>query len=197
MRRTISSTGLVLAVVAALTGCVSITIPPPGPSSSAEPSAPPSASPSGPSESFTAGAPDGQCLTANLSASLEAEPSSLGHGHWSVILTNDGAPCVLDGFPTIQVTSNGTPLGAASEDDSGVPHSPASLATGGSAVASLSAVNIDPGGGPLGDACTVDHGDAVAVTPPHATIAIPVPMADFPACSNGTAWMTVGPVTNG
>jgi hypothetical protein len=191
---------LCLATIAVLAGCSTPAAPPsntPSSDSSPAPAASPSPSPTSASESFTAGAPDGQCLTASLSAALEPVSSSLGHLHWEIRLTDNGAPCVLDGVPEVQVTRSGTRLGAAAEAESGTTPAPVSLATGASAVASLSAVNNDPGGGPLGDACTLDHGDTVAITPPHAMIALLVPMAGFPACSSGTPWMTVGPLTNG
>lgn len=84
-------------------------------------------------------------------------------------------------------------LGAAAEANSGTTPAPVSLATGASAVASLSAVNIDPGA----DRSVTPALSTTAITPPHATVALMVPMADFPACSSGTPWMTVEPLTSG
>ncbi|MBB5632427.1 hypothetical protein BKA04_000650 [Cryobacterium mesophilum] len=182
-----------IAAVALLAGCSTV-------SASPSPSAPvtaPSSSPSAAEETFTAGAPDGQCLTADLSASIQPASSTAGHIHDVITLTNNGAPCVLEGYPTVAVSSGGSQVGAAAEDDSSAIPAPITLAAGGTAEAQLTAVDIDPGGGPLGDACSLDVGDAVLVTPPHSMIALSVAEAGFPACTSGTPWMTVGPVTGG
>lgn len=189
---------LVVSVVAVsfLAGCSTISTPPSPPPSNAA-SSTPSASSTAAAETFTAGAPDGQCLTAELSVSIQAASGTAGHLHEVITLTNKGGPCVLEGYPTVAVTSGGIPVGAAAEDDSSASPAPITLATGGTALAQLTAVNIDPGGGPLGDACAVDVGDAVAVTPPHSMIALSVAESGVPACSSGTPWMTVGPVTAG
>lgn len=200
---------LALSVAAAtlLAGCSTATAPPspespptessPSASPSAgEPSSAPNSTAPDSSESFTAGAPDGQCRTANLTVSLGNEGSAAGHIHYAVTFTNTGETCVLEGFPTVQVTGGGSPIGVAATEDSGTAAQAISLTRGGTTSAELTVTNIASGGGPLGDACTVGHGDAFAVTPPHSTTAISVPMPNIPACSNGAQWMTVGPVVN-
>lgn len=104
---------------------------------------------------------------------------------------------MLEGFPSIQVTAGGTPIGVAATEESSTTSEAISLTRGGTTSAELTVTNIASGGGPLGDACTVEQGNAYAVTPPHSTIVVPVSVPNVPACSNGTPWMTVGPVVNG
>ncbi len=189
---------LPIAVAMLLAGCVSITYSPtntsPSPSGSSA-SGTPSQSPSPTAESFTPGAPDGQCLTANLSVSVEDESSSAGHMHSAIVFTNNGPDCTLEGYPNVQVMNDGVPMGSSSEEDSTATEALVSLPAGGTATAQLASVNIDPGGGPLGDSCIVDHGTGYLVTPPHSYTAIPVDVPNVPACTNGTVWMTAGPVS--
>ncbi|MEO7348499.1 MAG: DUF4232 domain-containing protein [Terrimesophilobacter sp.] len=165
---------------------------PPSPSAT-EPSATEPA-PS-PSEAFTAGAPEGQCLTANIAVSVAEADASAGHLHYVVTFTNKGEACVLKGFPTFQVTRDGAPLGLVAEDDSSAVPALVTLAAGGTAVAALTAINLGFDGGPLGDACAILEGNAVSVTPPHSTIAIPVTPLNFMACANDVPWMTIGPIS--
>lgn len=159
------------------------------------PSTSPSASPSAAAETFTPGAPAGQCLTANLAVTIEAEGSSAGHQHATIVFTNKGASCVLEGFPAVQVIANGVPMGSSAGQDSSASSAPVTLASGGAASSELASINIDPGGGPLGDTCVVGHGDGYNITPPHSLLPILVPVSDTPACTNGVAWMTVGTLT--
>lgn len=204
-----SSLFLTLSVATAvlLAGCTSTSAPqgsepsaPMSPQQTSEPSAstpattPPQSVPTAP-EQFTAGAPDGQCLTENLTVSLSDPDGTAGKLHYEVTITNTGSACVLEGFPRVRVTAGGSPIGAeAAQDPSTTPVS-LSLTRGGTTSATLTMTNIGSGGGPLGTACTFAQGDALAVTPPHSMIAISVPM-DVPACSNGIEWMKVGPVVN-
>jgi hypothetical protein len=183
--------------VLALAGCITATGPSPAspPSPSVSPKESPSASPTTPAETFTPGAPEGQCLTANLLVSVVDEGSSAGHLHSQVVFTNRGPACVLDGFPTVQVMKAGVPMGSGIEDDSSAAEAPVPLASGGTAVAQLTSVNINSDGGPLGDSCVVDHGTGYLITPPHSYTPIPADVADLPACTNGTVWMMAGPVT--
>lgn len=193
-----SSLILPAAGVLLLAGCVSVTYSP-GPSSpspsDASPAASPSAASASPAESFTPGAPDGQCLTANLSVTVQDEGASAGHLHSKIVFTNNGPDCALQGYPNIQVMNAGVPMGSSSEEDSSASAALVTIAAGGSAVAQLTSVNIDPGGGPLGESCAVDHGSGYLVTPPHSYSPISVDVAGVPACTNGTVWMVAGPVT--
>ncbi|MEO7348501.1 MAG: DUF4232 domain-containing protein [Terrimesophilobacter sp.] len=183
---------LSVATAVLLAGCTSTSVPqgsePSAPTSPAQtseppastpPAAPPQSVPSEP-EQFTAGAPDGQCLTENLTVAISDPDGSAGKLHYELIITNTGSECVLEGFPRVQVTSGGSPIGAAASEDSSTPPVSLSLTRGGTTYAALTMTNIGSGGGPLGTACTVAQGDALAVTPPHSMIAISVPM-DVPA----------------
>lgn len=130
---------------------------------------------------------------------IKGPDGSAGHLNYQIVFTNNGPDCVLEGYPEVAVlvsTGSGV-LGAAAMDDTNAAATAVTLASGGTAVAALSAVNIDPGGGPLGGQCTLDHGDGFGITPPHSLQRIKVQLDSVPACSNGTAWMTVGPVTAG
>lgn len=147
-------------------------------------------------EEFTSGAPDRQCLTENLTVSVSDQGSSAGHTHYFVTFTNTGEECALEGFPGIQVMTGGSPLGAPASQQANEPPRSLLLTRGGTTSATLTVTNIGSGGGPLGGACTVSSGDALAVTPPHSTIALRVNMPNFLACSNGAPWMTIGPVIN-
>lgn len=195
------SLGSVLGVVGLgllLAGCAT---PAPPPADSSSPSSPESASPSpsAAAETFEPGAPANQCETANLSVALEGPDASAGHLHYRIVFTNNGPDCALEGYPkvTVRMSAGSAALGTAAVDDSNTTPSIVTLPTGGTAVALLSAVNIDPGGGPLGDQCGLEHGDGYGITPPHSLQPILLQAADVPACSNPVAWMTVGPVTAG
>lgn len=184
-----------------LVGCsVSAPLPPP--------TSPPAASPSGttPSptatvaaETFAPGAPANQCHTADLAATIQGPDGSAGHLNYRIVFTNSGADCVLEGYPEVTVlkSAGSAILGAPAANDANTTGAAVDLATGATAVAILTAVNIDPGGGPLGSQCILDHGDGFVITPPHSLQPLKVMLAGVPACSNGTAWMTVGPVTSG
>ncbi|MBX3090888.1 MAG: DUF4232 domain-containing protein [Cryobacterium sp.] len=178
-----------------LAGCVTVVSPPSSSPSSSSSASSPSASPSPAPEQFAPGAPANQCLTANLSVSVQEASASSGHLHSLIVFTNNGPECALSGFPSVQVMSSGVTMGASSEDDSSASPTVVTVPSGGTAVALLTSVNIDPDGGPLGDACVVDHGSGYDVTPPHSLSPISVDDDNLAACSNGAVWMTVGPVT--
>lgn len=183
------------AAVALLAGC---STPSPEPASSSPASSPPisspSASPTEASETFSPGAPAGQCLTANLVISFEGPFGSAGHLNYRIAFTNNGPTCVLQGFPGVAVVRDGTQLGQEAEDAVGFTPAAISLDAGGVAVSHLSSVNIDPAGGPLGNGCSVDHGDGYRITAPHSMTPFTVAAPNVAACTNGITWMTIDPV---
>lgn len=187
-------------VIGLLSSCASVSSPgnnEPSPSGSPETVATPSPSPSGDTgaETFTAGAPSDQCTTKQLSIAVSTESASAGHLHYLITFTNNGPQCSLSGFPVVQVAKAGTPFGSVASQDTASAPVTVPIATGASAYAQLTVVNVDPGGGPLGSACTVDHGDALFITAPHGTIVTPIPVDSFAACSNNTDWFTVGSIS--
>lgn len=202
MFRRISAIVLALTTATLLAGCITIQMPNSNTNTNSGQSTSPSpttssasSDQSSPPEVFTSGAPDGQCLSANLSTQFEPESSSMGHFHYSVVFTNTGSQtCKLQGFPAIQVVKAGIALGAQADPDSAAAPSVVSLAPGASASAQLSGVNLGLDGGPIGDSCAVDSGDGVSITPPHSTVPTVIAMPDFSACANPVTWMTIGPV---
>lgn len=118
--------------------------------------------------------------------------------HAQIVFTNTGpTACVLRGAPGVSVVGrgDGTQLGEAA--DRAADQNPPAVtlaAGGGTASAPLQSVNIGTDGGPLGTACAVEAGDGYRVYPPHSYVAVFVP-ATVDACTSGTAWMTVGPVS--
>jgi Protein of unknown function (DUF4232) len=170
----------------------------PSPSPSDTPSASPS--PSASEDPIDPSAPAGQCKDTNLKVEISAPDGAAGSLNYQVSFTNTGtSDCVLDGYPTIYVVGNGngTEFGVVAAQDLSTPASTVTLEAGSVGVALLTAVNIDPGGGPLGAACTVGKGDGWVVLPPHSYHQYPISSPGVPACTNGKAWMTIGPVVAG
>jgi Protein of unknown function (DUF4232) len=192
-------------VMLSLAGCTPTGAPAPSPGGS---SAPPAASDSAsPSPSAAGGghvgdptAPDGQCPDSSIAVSVEGADSTAGHLHYRVVFTNTGtSDCVLQGIPTVFVVGNGnsTEYGVVAAPDTGASAPEVTLAAGGTGVAQLQAVNIDPAGGPLGTSCAVNHGDGYIVLVPHLDHQFVVAAAGVAACTNGTPWMDIGPILAG
>ena len=188
--------------VGLLAGCATTQVPSADVTASSSPSDPTeSPTPTGgsPDEVFAPGAPDGQCAAVNLDVTIEGADGAAGSTYYRVVFTNSGQECVLQGFPTVAISGlgNGTQMGVkADELDESSPVI-VTLATGGSAVAPLQAITIDPGGGPLGASCTVGNGDGYTVSPPHSYEQLFVEAPGVPACTNGIPWMKVGVVAAG
>ncbi|ANJ26153.1 DUF4232 domain-containing protein [Agromyces aureus] len=200
MRTSMIAAAGALALGLLLTGCAGST---PAPSTSPTPTGSPSSSAT-PTPTSTAStdpnAPAGQCADDALEVTVRMAPDggSAGHTNSQVVFTNTGSnSCELRGAPGVSVLdASGAQLGAPA--DQSEPDSPPTItiAAGGTALATLSAVNIGTDGGPLADSCTVAEGTAYRVYPPHSFTAFDV-TATVPACSNGTVWMDVMAVEAG
>ena len=187
--------------IALLAGCSAQSEPPagtPAPTSAA-PTVPPAESPA-PSPTAAPqvdpNAPAGQCADANLTVTVVPDEGGAGAGSSvsSVVFTNTGDACVLEGAPGVSVVGggNGTQIGVPAEQ-SGAPVAVA-IPAGGSAHATLSSINIGSGGGPLGADCAVTTGDGYRVYPPHSFEAFFVPLAGVAACSSDSVFLQIGVV---
>jgi Protein of unknown function (DUF4232) len=163
------------------------------------PSAAPSPSASA-AEQVDPSAPPGQCKDTALKVTLSAPDGTAGSLNYVLTFTNTGTTdCVLEGYPTVYVVGNGnnTEFGVVAGQDANLPATTVTIEAAHSAVAALTAIDIDPGGGPLGTNCTVGHGDGYVVRPPHSYHQYSIVATGVPACTNGVAWMTVGTVQAG
>jgi len=192
---------LPILTIALLAGCSAAGEPSAGTSAptSAVPTVPPAETPA-PSGTGTPqvdpNAPDGQCADADLTVTVVPDPGGAGAGSTvsSVVFTNTGHACVLEGAPGVSVvgSGDGTQIGVPAEQ-SGTPVA-VELPAGGSAHATLSSINIGSGGGPLGADCAVTTGDGYRVYPPHSFEAVFVPLAGVAACSSDSVFLTIGVV---
>ncbi|MDR5698541.1 DUF4232 domain-containing protein [Agromyces aerolatus] len=179
------------AVAVLLSGCAGssatpTTPPPPSPTPTATPT---------PAASVDPNAPSGQCADDALSVSISGGDAGAGSTGYDLVFTNTGsAACELRGAPGVSVIDgSGTQLGEAAEQVGDDAPETLTLQPGGSVTAPLTAVNIDPDGGPLDD-CPVVHGTGYRVYPPHSFTGFVVDASDVPACDSGTVFLKVGPV---
>jgi hypothetical protein len=183
------------AIVALLSGCAGGT---PTPTASPLPTASPSptatTTPS-PAASVDPNAPSGQCADDALSVSISGGDGGAGSIGYDLVFTNTGsAECELRGAPGVSVIDGaGTQLGEPAEQVGDDAPDTLTLQPGGSVTAPLTAVNIDPDGGPLDD-CPVVHGTGYRVFPPHSFTGFVVDANNVPACDSSTVFLKVGPV---
>lgn len=133
------------------------------------------------------------CDADELRATATQGDSSAGHVHVDLTFTNTSDdPCRLSGFPGVSVVAGGEgdQVGAAAEhaDDDG---EPTVLIPGGTAHATIEAVNIGDDGGPLGDSCAPVDADGWRVYPPDSTKALFIRQEGMKACSGDAEWLTV------
>lgn len=191
----------VASLAAILAGCS----PTPDPTPSTTTTTPTSATPtSTPTATTTPAvdpdAPAGQCADDALSVAVTEADAGAGNLYYQVVFTNTGADsCELRGYPGVSVVGggNGTQIGAAAAELQGGPQvATYTLEPGGSMGAALTAVNVEGGGGPLGDSCQATTGDGWRVYPPHSFVAVFVPSAGVAACANAdTPWLTIAPLS--
>lgn len=173
-----------LVVIAALTGCT------PG-AAPATPSDEPS-----PTTTEAAG-PLAPCADGTITPTLGEAEGTAGHLNYQIAFTNSGPECTLEGFPQVAVLGhgNGTQLGVVADQMTGMTPAPITVATGASAYAWLQAVNIDPGGGPLGEDCGLDFGDGYNIYVPGAIEPTFVAAPGVAACTSGIPWMEIAPIS--
>ena len=157
----------------------------------------PDVSASSTTETPAADAPLAPCADGTITPTVGDAEGTAGHLNYQIAFTNSGPACTLEGFPQVAVIGmgNGTQFGVVAEQMTGVTAETVTVATGASAYAWLEAVNIDPGGGPLGPDCTVGYGDGWNIYVPGAIEPTFVPAPNVPACTNGLPWMQIGPIT--
>lgn len=201
MRRPLIGTVLTMSALALLlTACAGGTAPtaspttPPPSSATAMPSPTPS-----PSASVDPNAPAGQCADDALEVEVQYVDAGAGSIDYDVVFTNTGSTsCELRGAPGVSVVDAsgnqlGQPAGRQGDDDPPT----LTIEPGASVSAALSAVNIDPDGGPLDD-CPVVQGTGYRVYPPHSFTGFIVTTGEaVPACDSSTEFLTVGPVQQG
>ena len=185
--------------IALLAGCSGASEPSAGTSAptSAAPTVPPAETPAPTgTPQVDPNAPAGQCADANLTVTVVPDAGGAGAGSTvsSVVFTNTGDACVLEGAPGVSVvgSGNGTQIGVPAEQ-SGTPVA-VDIPAGGAAHATLTAINIGSGGGPLGADCAVTTGDGYRVYPPHSFEAVFVPLAGVAACSSDSVFLRIGVV---
>jgi hypothetical protein len=187
MRATITASVLLLA---ALSGCSSGGTTPYGPAISHSPTE---------SSAPTAGAdlPLQPCADGTITAQVNDPEGTAGHLNYQIEFVNSGPECTLEGYPQVAVLGhgNGTQLGVLAAQMTGQTVSAVTIATGASAFAQLQAINIDPGGGPLGPDCAVEEGDGWNIYVPGAIEPTFVASAGVPACTSGVPWMEIGPIS--
>jgi hypothetical protein len=143
-------------------------------------------------------APSGQCADDALEIAISGGDAGAGSIGYDLTFTNTGADaCELRGAPGVSVVdASGAQLGEPADHVSDDAPQTQTLAPGGSVVAHLTAVNIDPDGGPL-DNCPVVYGTGYRVYPPHSFTGFIVDSPDVPACDSSTVFLSVGPVQAG
>ncbi|AXE40044.1 DUF4232 domain-containing protein [Acidipropionibacterium virtanenii] len=149
--------------------------------------------------SGTTGSGDRQparCGTSALKVSVAEGHPAAGHLSYRIRFQNtSGHPCVIQGFPGVSAVGhdNGTQLGKAASR-SGDSGSRITLIPGASGYASIYAVNIGDGGGPLGDECKVAKADGWRIYPPGETRAVYVAQSGMTACTSQSDWLQIGSV---
>jgi hypothetical protein len=196
-RTALAATALALLLTACAGGGSTPTTPP---ATSAAPTqtATPTPTPTTPA-SVDPNAPAGQCPDADLEVEVQYVDSSAGHLDYTVVFTNTGsASCELRGAPGVSVVdASGVEIGEAATRVGDDDPPTLTLGPGASVAAQLTAVNIDPDGGPLDD-CPVVQGAAYLVYPPHSFTAVTVSTGEpVPACESTAEFLTVGPVQQG
>jgi hypothetical protein len=125
--------------------------------------------------------------------------AAAGHMGYQIRFQNtSGSPCTLQGYPGVSAVGhdNGTQLGKAASR-SGEKGSRVTLIPNASAYATIFAVNIGDGGGPLGSECKVGKADGWRIYPPGETHAAYVAQKGMTACTSKSDWLQIGPVHPG
>lgn len=201
MRRPLIGTVLATSALALLlTACAGGAAPTASPTTAptSSPTTTPTPTPTS-SASVDPNAPANQCADDVLKVEVQYVDAGAGSIDFNVVFTNTGtASCELRGAPGVSVVdASGNELGvpAGREGDENPPT--LTVEPGASVSAQLSAVNIDPDGGPLDD-CPVVEGTGYRVYPPHSFTGFIVTTGDaVPACNSSTEFLTVGPVQQG
>lgn len=193
------------------TATPTITVAPSGSSPTPTPTPPPARTPVPSATATTTGNPEpttsaaaidpnrpaNQCPDDVIGVAIapQGDGGAAGNTFSTIYFTNTGgATCVLRGAAGVSVVGNGngTQLGEpAKRFQTGV--TTVRLASGATAVATLTIVHVGTDGGPL-DGCTVRKGDGYRIYPPHSMKSFFVEDPEAVACAPGPVFMTVSPV---
>lgn len=132
------------------------------------------------------------CTASDLDVSISQGDAAAGSVMFTISFTNTGDdPCRIGGYPGVSAVGdgNGTQLGKAAQR--GQAGRAAVLIPNGHAEASLKAVDVGDGGGPLGDECRATDADGWRIYAPGSTKAQYVAQDGLHACAGDVDWLTV------
>lgn len=162
------------------------------PSASASPSASATRSAS-PSQSAGASAQD--CTADHLDTTIAYGDGAAGSVHYTITFTNTGdAACRLAGYPGVSaVSADGGQIGKAAQR-SGEESAGTTIAAHGRAEATLTAANIDDGGGAIGEACKATEAAGWRIYAPGSKDSSVVQQDGMIACAGDVDWLTIDSV---
>ncbi|UEJ81517.1 DUF4232 domain-containing protein [Brachybacterium halotolerans subsp. kimchii] len=132
------------------------------------------------------------CTASNLDISVSQGDPAAGSVMYTISFTNTGDdPCRIGGYPGVSAVGggNGTQLGKAAQR--GQAGKAAVLIPNGHAEASLKAVDVGDGGGPLGDECKATDADGWRIYAPGSKKAAYVEQDGLHGCAGDVDWLTV------
>jgi hypothetical protein len=132
------------------------------------------------------------CTASDLDVSVSQGDPAAGSVMFTISFTNTGDdPCRIGGYPGVSAVGdgNGTQLGKAAQR--GQAGKAAVLIPNGHAEASLKAVDVGDGGGPLGDECKATDADGWRIYAPGSKKAAYVEQDGLHACAGDVDWLTV------
>lgn len=132
------------------------------------------------------------CTASHLKISVDQGDPAAGSVMFTISFTNTGDdPCRIGGYPGVSAVGggDGTQLGKAAQR--GQAGKAAVLIPNGHAEASLKAVDVGDGGGPLGDECEATDADGWRVYAPGSKKAQYVAQDGLHACAGDVDWLTV------
>ncbi|WP_227488341.1 DUF4232 domain-containing protein [Brachybacterium subflavum] len=132
------------------------------------------------------------CTASHLKISVDQGDPAAGSVMFTISFTNTGDdPCRIGGYPGVSAVGggDGTQLGKAAQR--GQAGKAAVLIPNGHAEASLKAVDVGDGGGPLGDECEATDADGWRIYAPGSKKAQYVAQDGLHACAGDVDWLTV------
>ena len=186
MTRRLVASGLVLAVLTAVTACGdrtaevgSATLPTAAPSSSTSPA------PSSAVDNAGGEAVGKRCHASTLKGAVEPTDAGAGNRYGKLVFTNTGSgPCTLSGYSGFQLQNGSGAVPTKLERMADPGPKPLNLAPGAKALANLHWGVIPAGGEPADGPCQPEPSKAAAI-PPDETAPVNVPWTLGPVCSGG------------
>lgn len=167
----------------------------PAPTALTSASASASASSQDVSPSQGTGATGQDCTADHLDIAVAVGDSAAGSVHYTVSFTNTGdSACRLAGYPGVSaVGDDGTQIGKSAQR-SGEEAAGTTIAPHGRAEATLTAANIDDGGGALGESCKATEASGWRVYAPGSKDSVVVKEDGMIACAGDVDWLTIDSV---